>query len=410
MNFLHVLKEAWTSIAANRMRSFLTILGIIIGVGAVIALLAIGQGAQASIAGQIESIGTNVLYVMPGNIMEDITNPQKLTLSDVSNLSNRARAPHIARVAPVLFSSTTITYGNDTLSTNVTGSTPDIQQILNLEIQEGSFFTETQQSARASVIVIGPRAAERLTGKSTGVVGTVLRINGHPFRVVGVTKPKGGNQFSSPDYMIYMPISSMQMRVKSSAGSEEVDYIIVQAQDSQSMTLAIQETREIMRSSHRLTPRQPDDFTITNQEDFLSIANSITQILTIMLSGIGGISLLVGGIGIMNMMLVTVTERTREIGLRKALGARKSDILLQFLTESAMLSLIGGVIGIAFGWGLSSLVGLIAVNSGAPLAPVIGVSSILLATLFSAAVGVFFGWYPARRAANLQPVEALRYE
>jgi len=176
------------------------------------------------------------------------------------------------------------------------------------------------------------------------------------------------------------------------------------------MTLAIQETREIMRSSHRLTPRQPDDFTITNQEDFLSIANSITQILTIMLSGIGGISLLVGGIGIMNMMLVTVTERTREIGLRKALGARKSDILLQFLTESAMLSLIGGVIGIAFGWGLSSLVGLIAANSGAPLAPVIGVSSILLATLFSAAVGVFFGWYPARRAANLQPVEALRYE
>jgi putative ABC transport system permease protein len=310
----------------------------------------------------------------------------------------------------VLFSSTTITYGNDTLSTNVTGSTPDIQQILNLEIQEGSFFTETQQSARASVIVIGPRAAERLTGKSTGVVGTVLRINGHPFRVVGVTKPKGGNQFSSPDYMIYMPISSMQMRVKSSAGSEEVDYIIVQAQDSQSMTLAIQETREIMRSSHRLTPRQPDDFTITNQEDFLSIANSITQILTIMLSGIGGISLLVGGIGIMNMMLVTVTERTREIGLRKALGARKSDILLQFLTESAMLSLIGGMIGIAFGWGLSSLVGLIAANSGAPLAPVIGVSSILLATLFSAAVGVFFGWYPARRAANLQPVEALRYE
>jgi putative ABC transport system permease protein len=202
----------------------------------------------------------------------------------------------------------------------------------------------------------------------------------------------------------------MQMRVKNSAGSEKVDYIIVQAQDSQSMTLAIQETREIMRSAHRLTPRQPDDFNITNQEDFLAIANSITQILTIMLSGIGGISLLVGGIGIMNMMLVTVTERTQEIGLRKALGARKSDILLQFLTESALLSLIGGVIGIAFGWGLSSLVGLIAANSGTPLAPVIGVNSILLATLFSAAVGVFFGWYPARRAANLQPVEALRYE
>jgi len=202
----------------------------------------------------------------------------------------------------------------------------------------------------------------------------------------------------------------MQMRVKRSSGSKDVDYIIVQAQDSQSMSQAIQETRTVLRSSHRLTPREADDFTITNQEDFLSIANSITQVLTILLSGIAGISLLVGGIGIMNMMLVTVTERTQEIGLRKALGARKIDIMLQFLTESALLSLIGGVIGIGFGWGLSSLVGLIAANSGAPLMPVIGVNAILLATLFSAAVGIFFGWFPSRRAANLEPVEALRYE
>ena len=410
MKILHVIKEAWTSISSNRMRSFLTILGIIIGVGAVIALMAIGQGAQQSIAGQIESIGTNVLYVMRGNLMEEVTNPQDLTLTDATSLANRARAPHVSRVAPVLFSSTTVTYGNDSLSTNVTGSTQNIQQILNLEVQEGSFFSETQLSARASVIVIGPQAAERLTGRSSGVVGTVLRIEGYPFRVIGVLKPKGGNQFSSPDFMIYMPITSMQMRVNHSSGSEKVNYIIVQAQDSQSMTQAIQETRDVMRSAHRLTPRQPDDFNVTNQEDFLSIANSITQVLTILLSGIAGISLLVGGIGIMNMMLVTVTERTQEIGLRKALGARKADILLQFLTESAMLSLIGGVVGIAFGWGLSALVGVIAANSGAPLAPAIGIDAILIATLFSAAVGLFFGWFPARRAANLEPVEALRYE
>lgn len=410
MKFLHVIKEAWTSISSNRLRSFLTILGIIIGVGAVIALLSIGQGAQQSIAGQIESIGTNVLYVMPGNLMERVTNAQDLTLSDAANLANRLRAPHIARVAPVILSSATVTYGENSLSTNITGSTTDYQQILNLEIQEGSYFSESQLSARSSVVVLGPSAAEKLIGKSTGVVGTVLRIEGYPFRVIGVTKAKGGNQFSSPDWMIYMPITSMQLRVKHSSGSEEVDYIIVQAQDSQSVSSAIQETRDVLRNSHRLTPRQEDDFTVTNQEDFLSIANSITQVLTILLSGIAGISLLVGGIGIMNMMLVTVTERTREIGLRKALGARKSDILLQFLTESAMLSLIGGIFGILLGWGLSSLVGLIAAGSGAPLVPVIGVNSVLLATFFSAAVGLFFGWFPARRAANLEPVEALRYE
>lgn len=410
MKFLRVFKEAINSINANRTRTFLTILGIIIGVGAVIALMAIGQGAQQTITSQIESIGTNVAYIMPGNRLETVTNARSLNLNDADNLRNRSRAQSIIGVVPVVMGSAEVEYSGESFSVNVTGSSADYQQVLSLELAEGTFFTASQDDSRASVIVIGPEVAQRLLGKSSGVVGSVLRINNYPFRVIGVTKSRGGSQFNNPDLAVYMPITSMQMRVKHSSGSEAVDYIIIQAADSQSISAAISEANEIMRNSHRLSPRQKNDFTITNQQDFLSIANAITNVLTIFLSGIAGISLLVGGIGIMNIMLVSVTERTQEIGLRKALGARKNDIMLQFLSESALLSLIGGLFGIGLGWLLSALVGWIAASSNTPLQPVIGVDAILLATLFSTAVGLFFGWYPARRAANLQPVEALRYE
>ena len=410
MKFLRVLKEAIGSVNANRTRSFLTILGIIIGVGAVIALLAIGQGAQAAISGQIESIGTNVVYIMRGNRSEMVTNPRDLTLSDAQTLENRTRAPHILRAAPVLMGNSSVEFGGDSLSTTIIGVDSKYQAINSLELAEGTYITDSQVDARASVVVIGPEVAKQLLGKSSGVVGTILRINDYPFRVIGVTVAKGGSQFNNPDLNVYLPLTSMLMRVEHKNGSEAVDYIVVQAVDSQSVSLAIQEANEIMRDAHRLSPRQKNDFTITNQEDFLSIANSITNVLTLFLSGIAGISLLVGGIGIMNIMLVSVTERTREIGVRKALGARKFDIMLQFLSESALLSLIGGVLGIGLGWGLSSLVGWIAARSGTPLQPAMGLNAILLATLFSTAVGVFFGWYPASRAANLEPVEALRYE
>lgn len=410
MKFLRVLKEAINSINANRTRTFLTILGIIIGVGAVIALMAIGQGAQETITSQIESIGTNVAYIMPGNRLETVTNARRLTLTDADNLRNRSRAQNIIGVVPVVMGNAEVEYSGESFSVNVTGSSADYQQVLGLELAEGTFFTASQDDSRASVIVIGPEVAQRLLGKTSGVVGTVLRINNYPFRVIGVTESRGGSQFNNPDLAVYMPITSMQMRVKHSSGSEAVDYIIIQAADSQSISVAISEANEIMRSSHRLSPRQKNDFTITNQQDFLSIANAITNVLTIFLSGIAGISLLVGGIGIMNIMLVSVTERTQEIGLRKALGARKNDIMLQFLSESALLSLIGGLFGIGLGWLLSALVGWIAASSNTPLQPVIGTDAILLATLFSTAVGLFFGWYPASRAANLQPVEALRYE
>lgn len=410
MKFLQALKEAVSSISSNRTRSFLTILGIVIGVGAVIALMAIGQGAQQTITSQIESIGTNVIYVMGGNRSQDVTNPRPLTLLDVKALENRNRAPNIEAVSPVLNANVPVKYGGESENTGIVGSNTAYQRIINLEIAEGAFFTDTEVSAGASVVVIGPELAQRLIGRTTNVVGVSLRINGQPFRIVGVTVAKGGSQFNNPDLNVYMPITSMQMRVQRGDSADRVQFIIVQARSSESMSAAISETSAIMRASHRLSPRQPNDFTITKQEDFLSIASSITNVLTIFLSGIAAISLLVGGIGIMNIMLVSVSERTQEIGLRKALGARKADIKLQFLTESAMLSLIGGVLGIGLGWLLSSAVGIIAARAGTPLVPVIGIGSILLATLFSAAIGIFFGLYPAGRAANLEPVEALRHE
>jgi putative ABC transport system permease protein len=410
MKFWQALKEAIASIAANKTRSFLTVLGIVIGVGAVIGVLSIGQGAEASIMGQIESIGTNVIYVFRGNRTEDVTNPKYLTTADADALANRARAPHILNIGSVLSGQSSVRFGDESAQTSIMGVTGNYAEVIDLKLSEGSFFTESHITNRSSVVVLGPELAERLTGRQTELIGTTVHINNYPFRVVGIAAAKGGNQFSSPDMDAYIPITAMQLRVKRQNVPNAVDFLLIQAQDSNSIDEAMHEGKTLLRASHRLTSRQPDDFTMTNQEDMLSIANSITNILTIFLAGIAAISLLVGGIGIMNIMLVSVTERTREIGLRKALGARKFDIQLQFLTESAMLSVFGGLIGIGLGWLLGKIVGAVAANSGTPLVPEISLNSVLLATLFSLAVGIFFGWYPALRAANLEPVEALRYE
>lgn len=409
MRFFRIVKEALASIFGNKTRSFLTVLGIVIGVGSVIGMLSIGAGAQESILGTIESIGTNTIFVMPGG-MGEVTNAKALTINDVDALSNRMRAPHILRVSPMVMSQTDVSSGENSIATTFSGSYAEYADISGIDLAEGSFFSQTDIDSRSAVVVIGPDLAEELFGRSSGVVGNEVRINNYPYRVIGVTKAKGGNQFSNPDLQGYMPITTMQMRVVRQTVPNSVNYIIIQAQDSASISLAIEEAQQIMRESHRLNPGQENDFMLTNQEDVADIAGQVTGILTVLLSGIAGISLLVGGIGIMNIMLVTVTERTSEIGLRKALGARKVDIMVQFLTESGLLSMLGGIFGIALGWAFSAIIGNYAARSGVPLVPVVQTQTVLLATLFSTLVGLFFGLYPAQKAANMEPVEALRHE
>jgi len=410
MNFLLNIKEALQSLSANKMRSLLTILGIVIGVASVIALLSIGEGAGNSITGEIESIGTNVIYILNGNDSEDVTNPKDLTVRDAQALASSARAPQVAYVAPVINRGSEISYSDKSIETSILGSTPDYQNVQNLVLAEGEFITEGQLEGRSAVVVLGPEIAKNLIGRNEGIVGTTIRMGGYPYRIVGVTEAKGGSAFNNPDNNIYIPISTAQARLPRGGSPDRVDYILVSVAQAEDADLAIQQISEVLRVTHRIPPRSPDDFSILNQQDILSVAASITNVLTIFLGGIGAISLLVGGIGIMNIMLVSVTERTREIGLRKALGARKMDILVQFLTESVLLSMIGGLLGIGLGWLISVVVSRIAIQSGTMLDITVTLNTVLLATLFSAAVGIFFGYYPANRAASLAPVEALRYE
>jgi putative ABC transport system permease protein len=259
------------------------------------------------------------------------------------------------------------------------------------------------------VALIGPETGENLFGRREGLVGETIRIEGQPFRIIGVLESKGGSGFSNEDDRVLVPLTTAQTRLLRRSSRDRVDMLMVQAVDAEAVPLATEEIAQILRARHR-TEIGADDFTILSQQDFLDTARTITSVLTIFLGGIAAISLLVGGIGIMNIMLVSVTERTREIGLRKALGARKADILIQFLTESSVLSLIGGLIGIALGWLISFAVGQIAAANNADITPAIGLDTVLMATLFSTAVGLFFGLYPANRAASLEPVEALRYE
>jgi putative ABC transport system permease protein len=276
-------------------------------------------------------------------------------------------------------------------------------------MSEGEFINEEHVLGQASVVLLGTEVAENLFDRKEGLVDETVRIEGRPFRVIGVLESKGGSSFGNEDDQVMVPLSTAQTRLLRRSPSDRVDTIIVQAFDSKAVPQASEEISYILRTRHR-TDIGADDFSILTQQDFLDTAQTITGVLTIFLGGIAAISLLVGGIGIMNIMLVSVTERTREIGLRKALGARRIDILFQFLTESALLSMIGGIIGIGLGALISLAVGRIAAASDTPLTPSIGLDTVLLATLFSAAVGLFFGLYPANRASSLEPVEALRYE
>lgn len=409
MSVLQSFFEALESLSGNKLRSGLTVLGIVIGVAAVIAMLAVGQGAQESITGSISGIGTNLLFVFRGDAGDNVRNPKPLTLSDADALRDQFAAPSIQAVAPALQGSGIVSYGGEQTSPQLFGVTPEYFQVRNLKVAEGELITEEHMLGRASVVLLGSGVAETLFDRTNGLVGETVRIEGQPFRVIGVLESKGGGAFGSEDDQVIIPFTTAQARLIRRSTNDRVDVIFVQALDGDVVTQASDEIAQILRARHR-TPVGADDFTVFTQQDLLTTFESITGILTIFLGGIAGISLLVGGIGIMNIMLVSVTERTREIGLRKALGARKRDILTQFLTESSLLSLIGGIIGIMLGWFISFIVGRIAEASGTAFTPLVGMDAILLATIFSAAVGLFFGIYPANRAASLEPVEALRYE
>jgi putative ABC transport system permease protein len=338
-----------------------------------------------------------------------VRNPKPLTLGDAEALRDQFAAPSIEAVAPALQGNGLVSFGGEQTSTQLFGVTPDYFQVRNLNVAEGELITEEHMLGRASVVLLGSDVADALFDRTSGLVGETVRIEGQPFRVIGILETKGGGAFGSEDDQVIIPFTTAQARLIRRSTSDRVDIIFVQALDGDVVTQASDEIAQILRTRHR-TPVGADDFTVFTQQDLLTTFESITGILTIFLGGIAGISLLVGGIGIMNIMLVSVTERTREIGLRKALGARKRDILTQFLTESSLLSLIGGLIGIGLGWLISFMVGRIAEASGTAFTPIVGIDAVLLATIFSAAVGLFFGIYPANRAAGLEPVEALRYE
>jgi putative ABC transport system permease protein len=410
MNLTQVIIEAIESINSNKLRTGLTVLGIVIGVAAVIAMLAVGNGAQASITGTINGIGTNLLFVFRGaRNNEAVRNPRPLTVNDSTALLDQFAAPHVLAVAPVLQGNGDVMFSGKTQSSTIVGVTADYFSVRNITLLEGNPITTENILGNASVVLLGVDVADKLFERRDGLVGETVRIANQPFHVIGVLASKGGGGMGSEDNQVIIPFSTAQSRVIHRSGLNTVDVIYVQAVDSDSVPLASDEVAQILRTRHR-TPIGLDDFTIMSQQDFLSTAQSITGILTVFLGGIAAISLLVGGIGIMNIMLVSVTERTREIGLRKALGARKRDILIQFLVESSLLSLIGGIIGIMFGWLIAYIVGRVATATGTNFTPIVGLDAILLATLFSTAVGLFFGIYPANRAASLQPVEALRSE
>jgi len=413
MKIYRLLIEALENLNGNKMRSMLTVLGIVIGVAAVIAMLSIGRGAQASITSQIESIGTNLIYVTPGSTSEGgvrsaAGSASTLTLDDADALAD---LPNVEAVASVTDSFVQVVYQGVNANTRLMGVTPGYATVSSLKLADGEFISESEQTGRSLVVVLGSSVAENLFGSTSGVVGQKVRLNGQSYKVIGVLESKGGTGFMNQDDQVFIPLSTALYRLVGGErfrGSSVISQITIKASDSKVVDQVVSEVTTTMRDRHG-TVEGADDFTVSSQKDTLDAATEVADTLTIFLGGIAGISLAVGGIGIMNIMLTTVTERTHEIGLRKAIGAKRKDILLQFLVEAMVLSLLGGLIGAALGWGVASLMGQVQFG-GSTITPVVSADSVLLATMFSMVVGLFFGIYPAQRASRLQPVEALRYE
>jgi putative ABC transport system permease protein len=405
MKMLNILLSAFRALQRNKMRSFLTMLGIIIGVAAVIAMLAIGQGAEYSVKQQIAALGTNVLMVFPGAQQQGGVRfgaGSAVTLTEDDAQAIARECPAVQYISPGAFAGGQVIAGNLNWATSVQGVGADYLEIRQWPVEYGEFFTDQDIKGAAKVCVLGRTVADNLFPESSPVDQTI-RIRSVPFKVVGVLTKKGQNAMGQDqDDVILAPYSTVIRRL---SHWQNLRYILVSATSLNSINSAQQQISELLRMRHKIAPYDVDDFTIRNQTDLATTATATTQILTILLASIASVSLLVGGIGIMNIMLVSVTERTREIGIRMSIGARGRDILTQFLIEALVLSLLGGIVGIILGTTGSSVI-----SSIAKWPTIITPFSIILSFGFSICIGIFFGFYPARKAALLNPIDALRYE
>jgi putative ABC transport system permease protein len=407
MEYTEIIEEAGVTLTVNKLRTGLAMLGIIIGIGSVIALVSLGQSSQAAVSNQIESLGANLLTISPGSqrggfVQGGAGSATTLTLEDAQAIASSPSVTDVTAVSPEYSRRAQVTAGGNNTNTSITGVTAIYSTIHKVNVAEGQFISDSDNVRQAKVAVIGPTVVSDLFGANADPLGQSIRISGQSFKIVGITVSKGGTGFGNQDDIIYVPLSTAQ---KVLFGATSLTSIAVEAKNADVMTAAEDEIGYVLLDRHKISSPTNADFSIFSQNDILNTASSITGTFTALLSGIAAISLIVGGIGIMNIMLVTVTERTREIGLRKALGAKKRNIIAQFLIESIILTFIGGLIGMGIGILASFIISKVI---GLPFT--ISPGSIILAIGVSGAIGILFGWYPARKAANLQPIEALRYE
>ncbi len=407
MNIRDLLHETSTSLHSNKVRSGLTILGIVIGISSVIAMVSIGAGASSTISSSIQSLGSNLIQVTPGfqqgpgfGASAGRGASRTLTLGDADAIAREVSGVQL--VASTVSGRYQIVAKGTNTNTTVNGVDPAYALIRNVSVDEGSFITASHNVSGARVAVLGPTTRDDLFGEGVDAIDGQIRINGIQFKVIGITAAKGGTGFQNQDDVVYIPLRAAQRYL---SGDQYLSSINIQAEDAESMALVQEDVVTLLTARHRIKEGSNPDFTVLNQSEILSAASTITATLTYLLAAIGGISLLVGGIGIMNMMLTNVTERTKEIGLRKAIGAKPKDIAQQFLAEAIALTLIGGVIGILLGWGISY-----AVNLTGVITTTVTLSSVVLAFGVSAMTGIVFGYYPAKRASKLNPIDALRYE
>ena len=405
MSILMTLRIAFKALARNKMRTSLTMLGMIIGVGAVIAMVALGTGAQQVIEEQVKSAGTNLITVMPGStnaagVRTGFGNSNRMVPADAQALRD---LPLVEHVAEVVNTRSQVIYGAANWNTNIEGTNVDLPMIRSWTVKYGTFFNEEDVRVAAKVCVLGSNVADNLFGEGIDPTGSTIRIRNQIFKVLGVMSSKGaGSGGMNQDDQVFTPYTTVMKKL---SRQENLNRILVSARSADAMEQTAALVTETMRIQHDIPPGGDDDFTVQTLEDMVALRTAAANTMTQLLAGIAGVSLIVGGIGIMNIMLVSVTERTREIGLRLAIGARGSDVLMQFLIEAVVISLAGGATGIALGYGIAE-----AVRVYQQMPALVPVDAVVTAVLFSAGVGIFFGFYPARKAAGLDPIEALRFE